>query len=132
MVNISSDGKTVTVGDDFNRLKTQYSQVTFATTPAQADAGSNTQATCPTPDTAFLASTTLPPTPVDTACNCLTSGALTCEFTQAGVENAAVIEGDLLNYACSAIGTMGGSCDPIGASGTAGTYGPFSVCDPCE
>ncbi|KAG8912691.1 1,3-beta-glucanosyltransferase gas1 [Tulasnella sp. 417] len=130
MVTISSDGSSVTTSDDFNRLQTQYTSVSFINSPTQSVAGSNTQATCPAKSDAFLGSTTLPPTPVHNVCNCLEKNAFSCVFSNTNSKNTSPIIGTLLNYACSQLGTLGGSCLPIGADGGAGTYGPFSVCDP--
>ncbi|KAG8900810.1 1,3-beta-glucanosyltransferase gas1 [Tulasnella sp. 403] len=130
MVTISADGKTVTTSSDFTALQQQYSQVTFVTTPAQSAAGQNTQATCPAQSASWLASTTLPPTPVPGACQCLTQHAFSCVFSNTAANNTAGIIGDLLNYACAQIGTLSGSCTPIGGNGTTGVYGPFSICDP--
>ncbi|KAG8957819.1 1,3-beta-glucanosyltransferase gas1, partial [Tulasnella sp. 408] len=130
MVTISSDGSSVTTSDDFARLQTQYNAISFINSPAQSAAGSNTQATCPPKSTAFLASTTLPPTPLNNVCDCLEKSAFSCVFSNTKSSNTSPIIGELLNYACSQLGTLGGSCVPIGADGAAGTYGPFSVCDP--
>ncbi|KAG9045554.1 1,3-beta-glucanosyltransferase gas1 [Tulasnella sp. UAMH 9824] len=130
MVTISSDGSSVTTSDDFTRLQTQYNAVSFINSPAQSAAGSNTQAACPAKSDAFLASTTLPPTPLDDVCDCLEKNAFSCVFSNTKSSNTSPIIGTLLNYACSQLGTLGGSCVPIGADGAAGTYGPFSVCDP--
>ncbi|KAG8957818.1 1,3-beta-glucanosyltransferase gas1 [Tulasnella sp. 408] len=130
MVTISSDGSSVTTSDDFTRLQTQYTSVSFINSPTQGAAGSNTQATCPPKSTAFLASTTLPPTPLHNVCDCLEKNAFSCVFSNTASSNTSPIIGELLNYACSQLGTLGGSCVPLGADGAAGTYGPFSVCDP--
>lgn len=130
MVTISSDGSSVTTSDDFTRLQQQYTSVTLINSPAQSAAGSNTQATCPAATTAFLASTTLPPTPLDTVCQCLEKNAFSCVFSNTSSNNTSPIIGELLNYACTQLGTLGGTCTPIGADGATGTYGPYSVCDP--
>ncbi|KAG9045555.1 1,3-beta-glucanosyltransferase gas1 [Tulasnella sp. UAMH 9824] len=130
MVTISSDGSSVTTSNDFTRLQTQYNAVSFINSPAQSAAGTNTQATCPGKSDAFLASTILPPTPLHNVCDCLEKNVFSCVFSNTKSSNTSPIIGTLLNYACSQLGTLGGSCVPIGADGAAGTYGPFSVCDP--
>ncbi|KAG8919117.1 1,3-beta-glucanosyltransferase gas1 [Tulasnella sp. 417] len=130
MVTISSDGSSVTTSDDFTRLQTQYNAVSFINSPTQSAAGSNTQATCPPKTQGFLAGTALPPTPANNVCDCLEKNALSCVFSNTKSNNTSPIIGELLNYACSQLGTLGGSCNPIGADGATGTYGPFSVCDP--
>jgi len=129
MVNISSDGTTVTVSDDFTRLQQQYSQVSFINSPDSSSAGSNTQATCPAQSANFTASTTLPPTPVDSLCQCAEK-TFGCVFDNGNANNVSVIIGDLLNYACATLPSLGGSCNAIGANGTSGVYGAFSECDP--
>ena len=128
MVNISTDGTTVTTGDDFARLVTQYGQATPPNTPTQSKAPAATYPSCPAQDDSFVASTTLPPTPNESACDCLLS-ALSCRFTPATSNYTAVV-GELLDYACSLVGQQGGSCGDIGGNGTTGVYGRLSGCDP--
>ncbi|KAG8919118.1 1,3-beta-glucanosyltransferase gas1, partial [Tulasnella sp. 417] len=130
MVTISSDGSSVTTSDDFTRLQNQYTAVSFIDSPAQSTVGSNTQATCPSKTEAFLASTALPPTPVKDVCECLQKNVFSCVFSNTSSKNTSPVIGQLLNYACSQIGTVDGTCLPIGADGAAGRYGLFSVCDP--
>lgn len=130
MVNISADGSTVTPNNDFNTLKAQYNNVSAPNTPSQSNAGSTTFPACPTENSTFLASTTLPPTPNDTACACVVN-TLSCQFTPA-VTNTVDIVGVLLDTACGLIGQAGGNCNAIAGSGSAGTYGNFSFCDPGE
>jgi hypothetical protein len=128
MVNISSDQSTVQTSDDFNRLKQHYTQVSPPNSPAQSSAGAATYPSCPTTNTTWVASNTLPPTPNLAACDCLES-VLSCRFTPA-TTNYSVIVGDLLNVGCSLLGQQGGSCDDIGGNGQSGTYGRISGCDP--
>jgi len=129
MVNISSDGSTVTVSDDFTRLQQQYAQVSFINSPDSSSAGSDTQATCPAQSANFTASATLPPTPVDSLCSCAEK-TFGCVFDNNSASNVSVIIGDLLNYACSTLPSLGGSCNAIGGNGTSGVYGSFAECDP--
>lgn len=129
MVDISSDGTTVTPNDDFGRLKTQYGLVTFPTTPSQSSAGSTSYPSCPTTNSSFLATTTLPPTPNDAACACLES-ILSCQFTPR-TPNVSTIVGPLLDEGCGLLGQNGGSCDNIAGDGSTGKYGVVSFCDPC-
>jgi len=128
MVTISSDGSTVTTSDDFNTLKTEYGLVSFINSPSQSSAGSGTYPACPAQTTDFLASTTLPPTPNDAACNCLESS-LSCQFTPA-TNNYTAVVGELLDVGCSLLGQSGGSCVDIGGNGQTGVYGRISDCDP--
>lgn len=126
-----SDNQTVVTNDDFTRLKEQYGNVTFTTTPTQADAGQDVFATCPSPTPPiWLASTNLPPTPNDGACQCLNQNAFSCKFIQTSSPQESAIVGELINEGCSLLGAQNGSCDPIGGSGITGKYGAVSFCDP--
>ncbi|KAI0307493.1 glycoside hydrolase family 72 protein [Multifurca ochricompacta] len=128
MITLSSDGSTVTPNTDFENLKTMYNQVSFINDPSQSSAPSASYAACPQQNTTFLASTTLPPTPNDAACQCLESN-LSCQFNPQ-TSNTTAILGPLLDTACSLLGTVGGSCDPIAGNGQTGQYGVVSPCDP--
>ncbi|CAA7259990.1 unnamed protein product [Cyclocybe aegerita] len=128
MVTISSDSRTVTTSDDFDRLRTQYGLVTFINSPSQSSVAAATYPTCPASTSTFLASSTLPPTPNEAACNCLESS-LSCRFTPA-TSNYTTVVGELLNVGCSLLGQSGGSCTEIGGNGQTGVYGRLSGCDP--
>ena len=130
MVTISSDGTTVTPSTDFNNLQTMYSQVSFINNPAQSNAPPASYPSCPQENTTFLASTTLPPTPSDSACQCLESS-LSCQFNPQ-TSNTTAIVGSLLDTACSLLGSVGGNCNPIAGNGQTGQYGLVSSCDPSE
>ena len=130
MVTISSDGSTVTPNDDFDNLQTMYSQLSFVNDPTQSSAPSASYPSCPQQNSSFLASTTLPPTPSDSACQCLEAN-LSCQFNPQTSNTTAII-GPLLDTACSLLGTAGGSCSSISANGQTGQYGLASSCDPCE
>ena len=130
MVNISSDGTTVTPNTDFTNLAAMYKQVSFINTPALSAAPAASYPSCPQQNSSFLASTTLPPTPSDSACQCLENN-LSCQFNPQ-VSNTTAIIGPLLDTACSLLGSAGGSCSAISANGQTGVYGEVSSCDPCE
>lgn len=127
MVTVS--GSTVTPNSDFTRLVTQYSNATGPNSPSQADAGSGTYPTCPTANSSFLATTTLPPTPNDTACACVVNS-LSCVFTPQTTNTTGIL-GPLLDNACSLLGGVGGNCNDISGNGQTGTYGRLEFCDPC-
>lgn len=120
MVTISPDGSTVT----------QHGQAQPPNSPAQSAAGATTYPACPTVNSTFLASTTLPPTPNEAACNCLESS-LGCQFTPA-TSNFSAIVGTLVDTACSLLGQQGGNCNDISGNGTSGVYGRVSGCSPCK
>lgn len=126
MVTISSDGSSVSVSDDFTRLQAQYGNVTFINSPSKGSS-QESYPSCPANNANFNAVTKLPPTPNAGACNCLEDN-LSCRFTPQ-TSNYSAIVGDLLNQGCSFLGQDGTSCDDI-ASGTDGTYGRLSGCDP--
>jgi len=131
MVTISFDGSTVNTSQDFDNLKSEYGSVSPPSTPTKSNAPAATYAACPAQSTDLLASTTLPPTPVDSACNCMEQQ-LSCIFTPA-VSNQTVVNqviGQLLDYGCNLLGQNGGSCNDIAGSGSAGTYGLGSSCSP--
>jgi 1,3-beta-glucanosyltransferase GAS1 len=128
---VTVDGSTVTTSQDFDNLKEQYNKVSPPTTPTKSNAPAETYAACPAQSSDLLASTTLPPTPNDNACGCVES-ALSCVYkptTNNETLNNMVI-GELLDYSCSLLGQNGGSCAEISASGSSGTYGLVSSCDP--
>lgn len=127
MVNISADGSTVTLSDDFNRLKTQYGQISPPNSPSAS--GTTTYPACPTTNSTFLASSTLPPTPNDAACSCL-ENTLACQFTPRTANDSDII-GPLINTACGLLGSQNGNCNAIAADGSTGTYGAVSFCDAC-
>lgn len=128
MVNIS--GNTVTISTDFTRLAAQYTNSTPPNSPSQTSTTDSTYSSCPAQDTTFLASSSLPPTPNDPACNCLESG-LACNFSPpAGTNTTAVsvINGQLLGTACGLLSSSGGNCNDISSNGTTGSYGRVSFC----
>ncbi|KAK7468547.1 1,3-beta-glucanosyltransferase [Stygiomarasmius scandens] len=124
---VTIDGNNVQTSDDFDRLKTQYGQVSPPNSPSSSSASSSFPA-CPTQNDTFAASTTLPPTPNEAACQCLES-TLSCQFTPQTANYSAVV-GELINVACNLLGQQGGSCNDIGGDGSTGTYGRISGCDP--
>jgi len=132
MVNIS--GSTVTTSDDYTRLKTQYGQASPPNSPSKDSTSDSSYPSCPSQNTTFLASTTLPPTPNDAACNCLETN-LGCVFSPPPGTNSTaigVITGQLLGTTCGLLTTSGGNCNDISSNGTTGTYGRVSFCDACE
>jgi len=128
IVSISTDGSTVTVNQNFNNLKTQYTSASPPNSPSMSAAGSTSYPACPPQNSTMLASTTLPPTPNLGACTCLENN-LSCQFTPS-TSNYSAIVGALLDYGCSQLGQIGGNCNAISANGSTGVYGIVSSCDP--
>jgi 1,3-beta-glucanosyltransferase GAS1 len=127
---VTIDGNTVTTSTDFNNLKTEYTNVTFVNSPTS---GSNSYPACPTQNSTFLASTSLPPTPNENECNCVAS-AVACQF-KPPTNNAttlSAIVGNLIDTGCSLLGGVGGSCDAIAGDGAKGQYGAVSPCSPSK
>ncbi|KAF9270568.1 glycoside hydrolase family 72 protein [Marasmius fiardii PR-910] len=127
MVNISSDGRTVTTSDDYTRLKDQYGKVSPPNSPSKSSATS-TYPACPATNSAFVASTTLPPTPDQNACGCL-ANLLSCQF-RPSTANYSTILGSLVDTGCGLLGQEGLNCNDIGGNGQTGVYGRLSGCDP--
>jgi len=127
MVNISSDGTTVTTSADFTRLQAQYNVTSPPTTPSKGSS-SPTYPSCPGQNSSFAASSSLPPTPNLAACQCLES-TFGCHFNPP-ISNYSGLIGPLINTACGLLGQAGGSCNDIGGNGTTGVYGRLSGCDP--
>jgi hypothetical protein len=127
MVNISTDGTTVTTSADFTRLQAQYNVTSPPNSPSKGSS-SPTYPSCPGENSTFAASTSLPPTPNLAACECLES-TFGCKFTPT-ISNYSAIVGTLINTACGLIGQAGGTCNDIGGNGTTGVYGRLSGCDP--
>lgn len=130
IVTISSDGSNVTTSNDFTALAAEYAAISPPNSPLESGAGSPQYPGCPGDNTTFLASTTLPPTPNDQACQCLESS-LNCQFTPP-TNNYTSILGPLIDTACGLLSQQGGNCNSISSSGATGTYGPVSGCDPSK
>ena len=128
MVTISANGSSVTTSTDFTNLQAQYAQVSFINSPAQSAAGAASYPSCPASTAEFVASTTLPPTPNDAACNCLEKE-LSCQFSPQSANYSGTV-GTLLGTACGLIVTNGGNCSDISSNGTTGVYGSVSGCSP--
>lgn len=131
MVTISDDGNSVQTSADFTNLVTAYKAVNMSNTPSQSNAPAASYPSCPTANSTFLASSSLPPTPNQSACSCLEK-ASPCQFKPPS-NNPTVVAADvgvLLDYTCSLLGQNQLSCADINANGSSGMYGNASSCDP--
>ncbi|KII93364.1 carbohydrate-binding module family 43 protein [Plicaturopsis crispa FD-325 SS-3] len=128
MVTISADGSTVTTAQDFANLKAAYASASPANSPSSSSAGNTNYPACPSANSTFVASSTIPPTPNESACSCLEQS-LTCQF-KPSTSNYTAIVGTLIDTACGLLGASGGNCNDISGNGTAGSYGRVSGCDP--
>lgn len=132
LTTLSADGKTITINDDFTRLAAALNNITTSNTPTQANSPATSPATCPTEDgTNFFGSSTLPPTPNQAVCDCFSQKSFGCLFTPQ-TSNTSILVGQLLDYVCSTLGSVGSNCNNIGGDGGTGVYGTLSSCDPCK
>lgn len=120
-----SDGKATKL-QDFTNLKNQISKVNPKGVTMSSYTPSNTSPRdCPVENQFWEASTTLPPKPQESLCQCMVKS-LNC-VAKSTVPDKAV--GDLFNFVC---GQANADCSDITTNGTTGTYGPFSMCSANE
>lgn len=126
-----SNNETVTTNADFTRLQNAYTSATPSNSPTESSATQLAYSTCPTESSdTWLASTSLPPTPQQSVCDCLTTSSFSCTATNQAAQSPLIL-GSLLDYGCSLLGQAGGAnCDAISENGSAGTYGKYGFCDP--
>ncbi|KAJ7440607.1 1,3-beta-glucanosyltransferase [Mycena latifolia] len=128
MATLSADNSTVSTNADFDNLVTQYGKVSFVNSPAQASVATATFGACPAEGTSLEAAAVLPPTPNESACDCVQSK-LSCLFTPA-TSDYTVVMGILTGVVCGLLPGVKGNCDDISANGTTGAYGVVAMCDP--
>ncbi|KAJ6552619.1 1,3-beta-glucanosyltransferase [Mycena vulgaris] len=129
MAVVSADNSSITTNADFDNLAAKYNGVTFVNSPTKASATVPAPTACPTTDAALWpVSDTLPPTPDDSACDCLAS-ALSCVF-QPPTPDYMELVGNLIGVACGLVINVGGTCDDISSNGQTGVYGRLAMCDP--
>lgn len=85
---------SVTTSDDFSRLAAYYNNITTPTGPAQSSVTQG-RIDCPAENAQFRANNTLPPTPDESACNCVDQNAFACKVIPATAQNPAKI-GELI------------------------------------
>jgi hypothetical protein len=118
---VSVSGNSVKTLTDYNNLKTQLASVTPTGVNSASFTATNTALqSCPATGTAWQASPTLPPTPNEELCSCMTAE-LGC------VAKSSVSTDDydsLFSYICADI-----DCTGITGNATTGEYGAFSMCN---
>jgi hypothetical protein len=128
-----TNNETVTTNADFTRLQNAYTSATPSNSPSESSATQPAYATCPSQGdgttstgaaTSWLASTSLPATPQQSVCDCLTDTAFSCTATSRTAQSPLIL-GALLDYGCSLLGQGGMSCDPISENGATGSYGKY-------
>ncbi|KAJ1310823.1 hypothetical protein OPQ81_009342 [Rhizoctonia solani] len=126
-----ANNETVTTNADFTRLQNAYASVSPSNSPSESSATQVPYSTCPTQSDTWLASTSLPPTPQQSVCDCLSTSAFSCTATKQAAQSPLIL-GALLDYGCSLLGQAGTSntCDAISENGSTGTYGKYGFCDP--
>ncbi|CAE6461996.1 unnamed protein product [Rhizoctonia solani] len=129
IITLSSDNATVTTSDDFTRLRNVYSNITTINEPTQSSASQSSYPACPSADSSFVASSTLPPTPNTATCDCIAKNSFSCLYTPTTPAGVAGL-GSLLDTGCQLLGQAGGSCNDIAGNGQTGVYGPLSGCSP--
>ena len=82
--------RRVQTSDDFTRLAKMYTNVSLPTNPAQSSVQAGTIA-CPAENSTFLASSTLPPTPDESVCNCINENSFSCRVLQSTADEPAIV-----------------------------------------
>ena len=124
LVSVDSSGSVSTLAD-FGAFSSQI----HAATPTGVNSGSysptNTaSSTCPTVDSSWLAaSSPLPPTPNQAACDCMVAS-LSCKASSSiSSEQIGTLFGQVCGY------NNGRACAGIARNTTTATYGAFSMCN---
>ncbi|KAL6408484.1 1,3-beta-glucanosyltransferase gel4 [Ilyonectria robusta] len=119
LVKISSGSATKMA--DFAHLQKNVRAASPAGVKMSAYTSTNKAASCPTVNSTWAASSSLPPTPNESACSCITNSS-SCVPADglASSKYSAVFD-----YICGVNSTL---CDPINGNATTGVYGTFSMC----
>ncbi|QRV76455.1 beta-1,3-glucanosyltransferase [Ceratobasidium sp. AG-Ba] len=130
-----ANNETVTTNADFTRLQNSYASASPSNSPSESSVTQLSFPSCPTQGdgttstgaaTQWLGSTTLPPTPQQSVCDCLSDTAFSCTASRQAA-NSPLILGALLDYGCSLLGEHGMNCNEISENGATGTYGKYSL-----
>lgn len=117
---VSVDGSSVSTMADYK----YYSSEINAVSPSSASASSASAAAktmeCPATGSAWKANPSLPPTPQEGVCNCM-SDAVSCVVAD---DVSSKDYGDLFSVACGLV-----DCTGIDADGYKGKYGAYSFCN---
>lgn len=127
---VTLSGATVTPKADFTNFKNQLAKVAPTGVKMDAYTPSNTMKACPPVTASWRSSSTLPPVPSPTRCNCKATQ-LKCKLT---VTDPSQVTTELAQKIAEAVGYVCGidaaSCNLISTNATSGTYGIWSMCDP--
>ncbi|CAI8498223.1 hypothetical protein CAS74_003986 [Pichia kudriavzevii] len=111
------DDSTVSTMADYKYYSSEINAI--HPTSAKASDVSTTALACPTTNKYWMAATSLPPTPNEAVCDCM-SKSLSCVVVDDVNEDDYE---DLFSYICGQI-----DCDGINGNGKKGTYGAYSFC----
>ncbi|CAR21776.1 KLTH0B09834p [Lachancea thermotolerans CBS 6340] len=117
---VSVSGDKVSTLSDYSYYSEEIKSVSPTSVNSKTYTVSNATLSCPATNSNWKAATSLPPTPNQQVCECM-SGSLSCVVADDVDEDDYQ---DLFDYVCGVI-----SCDGITASGSNGTYGSYSFCD---
>lgn len=120
---ISLKGDSVSTLEDFNYLKSEMASIDPTSATASQASASAHELKCPATGADWIAATSLPPTPEQDVCDCISSSAL-CVVDDS-VDDSDY--SDLFSVVCNYV-----SCDDINADGSDGDYGAFSFCSSKE
>ncbi|KAG5949155.1 hypothetical protein E4U60_007291 [Claviceps pazoutovae] len=120
LVKISDGGSAIKL-KDFGALQKKISTVNAKGVDMSSYSPSNKVLDCPTVDSKWAASSSLPPTPDDSACSCMVKAA-SCVPASSLAEKSF---GDIFGFIC---GKDASYCDGIMGNATTGKYGTFSMC----
>ncbi|KAI7887549.1 hypothetical protein K492DRAFT_217546 [Lichtheimia hyalospora FSU 10163] len=133
LVQITPDGKAKPL-TDFHNLQKALAQVGDDNTLAENaatmdDIKTVNNVSCPSSSDQWKASTKLPPTPSDDACNCMRDN-LSCMASDKVIGSNGKITsavGEQIDMLCGMV-----SCDEISNDGEKGRYGAYAFCSPTE
>ncbi|KAF8981957.1 1,3-beta-glucanosyltransferase gas1 [Entomortierella lignicola] len=124
LVQINPDN-TVTPLPDYTNLKTALAPLKPTGVKIDSFTEQRSPSTCPAISSSWEPSTSLPPTPESSACDCMMS-TLSCVASSQAVATTDSL-GTLLNTICGMT-----SCDDISSDGKTGVYGKYSFCTPAQ
>ncbi|KAL8739226.1 MAG: hypothetical protein Q9181_000117 [Wetmoreana brouardii] len=125
LVSVGSDDKATRL-PDFTALSSQVAKVTPSGVAMASYSPTNKPQSCPTQGPGWAANTTLPPSPNNAVCSCMTQS-LNC------TAKSDISDDDIetnFNYLCDP--SNGDFCSGILANGSTGVYGAYSMCNAQE
>lgn len=122
---VTLSGSTISTRSDYNSFSTEIAKVSPTGVNSASFTATNTALqACPTIDSLWKASSTLPPTPDEELCSCMTQ-ALTCVVSDSVSSSDYGTLFDLI-YGFGVSDYVSG----IATNATSGEYGAYSMCEP--